>query len=95
MNLKQTDIHTQLDRKSCPSADTAPDLAAVVREGLELKGGWREAIAVIEDYTGDRAVLRNMVAAVDQLDEWAKKARVALEMAEEGRIANFALSHHP
>ena len=51
----------------------------VLRNGLQLKGGWREAIVELEDHCSEPVRLKNMVAAADQLDEWATQARAAIE----------------
>lgn len=34
--------------------------------------GWREAIGLLEDHTADQIKLKNMVAAMDQIDETAE-----------------------
>lgn len=31
-------------------------------------GGWREAIGLLEDYCADPVKLKNMIAAIDQID---------------------------
>jgi hypothetical protein len=58
------------------------DLLAALKDGLSLKGGWREAIVELEDHCSERVRLRNMVAAADQLDRWADTARAAIARAE-------------
>lgn len=65
-------------------AAAAPDLLAALQEGLHLKGGWREAIVELEDHCSEPVRLKNMLAAADQLDAWAAKARAALAKASEG-----------
>jgi hypothetical protein len=61
-----------------------PDLLAALKRGLSLAGGWREAITLLEDYCAEPVRLKNMVAAADQLDDWAQQARAALAKAREG-----------
>src|ERR1700744_1097907 len=46
---------------------------------LHLIGGWREAIAILEDHTSDLVKLKNMTAALDQIDEWVPNAKMAVE----------------
>lgn len=53
-------------------------LREALEKGLALKGGWREAIVELEDHCSEPVRLRNMLAAADQLDDWAKEARAAL-----------------
>lgn len=60
----------------------APDLLAVVIDGLFLKGGWREAIVELEDWCSEPVRLKNMLAAADQLDRWAQDARAAIIKTE-------------
>lgn len=57
---------------------TLPALVKVVKLGLALKGGWREAIVELEDHCSEPVRLRNMIAAADQLDDWATQARAVL-----------------
>lgn len=45
---------------------------------LALKGGWREAITMLEDYCSDPVRLKNMMAAADQLDNWSKSVGQSL-----------------
>lgn len=52
-------------------------LSEILIAGLQFKGGWREAIVELEDFCGEEVRIRNMVAAADQLDEWAARARAA------------------
>lgn len=51
------------------------DLLALCRDALSLVDGWREAIAELEDYCGEPTRLKNMIAALDQIDIWKHKAR--------------------
>ena len=53
----------------------------LINEALRLKGGWREAIVELEDHCSEPVRLRNMLAAADQLDEWATKSSAALSRA--------------
>jgi hypothetical protein len=66
----------------------APEMFAALERGLSLAGGWREAITLLEDYCAGSPLgavrLKNMVAAADQLDDWAQQARAALAKAREG-----------
>jgi len=66
------------------SVDHTKLLAGVIKRGLELKGGWREAIVELEDHCSEPVRLNNMIAAADQLDGWAKDARQALTQIEDG-----------
>ncbi len=50
------------------------ELKEIILEGLQLSGGWREAIAELEDHCSEPVRLKNMMAALDGLDEWRKKA---------------------
>lgn len=59
-----------------------PELLATLKDGLSLAGGWREAIVELEDWCHERVRLKNMLAAADQLDRWAKAARDAIDKAE-------------
>lgn len=59
----------------------SPDLAELVTEALQLKGGWREAIAELEDFCSEPVRLKNMLAALNQLDVWAKKATEVIKKA--------------
>ena len=63
-------------------ANAYPRLIALLTEALQLKGGWREAIALTEDLTANPVYLKNMMAAIDQIDEWSKFARAALAEAD-------------
>lgn len=60
-------------------------LKAVVRDGLSLAGGWREAIVELEDFCSEPVRLKNMLAAADQLDRWIKQARAALGQDDPNR----------
>ena len=58
-------------------ADANDKLREACEDGLQLSGGWREAIASMEVF-GDPVRLKNMTAALNQLDEWRKQVRRAL-----------------
>lgn len=64
-------------------------LKELVELALQLKPGWREAIVELEDFCSEPVRLKNMVAAADQLDDWAKQAQrllaVHLPVADGGR----------
>ncbi len=83
---QQQDIHDTLARiteqvqRLRASHDALRD---VVKRGLSLKGGWREAIVELEDWCHERVRLKNMLAAADQLDDWADTARQAIAAASE------------
>ena len=50
----------------------------LMHEALQRKGGWREAIVELEDHCSEPVRLKNMLAAADQLDDFASKARALL-----------------
>lgn len=50
----------------------ASDIA--VADALKLIGGWREAIAELEDFCHESVRLKNMMAALDQIDAWKELA---------------------
>jgi hypothetical protein len=58
------------------------DLLAVCQQAAPLIGGWREAIALLEDFTAQPMPLKNMLAALDQLDDWTKMLRAAIDKTE-------------
>jgi hypothetical protein len=60
------------------------ELLAALKDGLSLKGGWREAIVELEDFCSERVRLKNMLAAADQLDRWADAARAVIAKTEGG-----------
>jgi hypothetical protein len=60
----------------------APDLLAAAEHGLSLAGGWREAIGEIEDWCSEPVRLKNMLAAIHQIDGWAAQARAAIVKAK-------------
>lgn len=62
-------------KKVQEGADRIEALEAIIGEALRFKGGWREAIVELEDHCSDPVRLKNMLAAADQLDAWATKAR--------------------
>ncbi len=49
------------------------ELVAILEDARKFKGGWREAIVELEDHCSERVRLKNMLAATDSLDDWAKK----------------------
>lgn len=59
------------------------DLEKCLGEAMSLKGGWREAITELEDFCSEPVRLKNMIAAADQLDEWAAKAKKLLNPDKE------------
>ena len=59
--------------------ETISKLQEILRAGVHLSGGWREAIVELEDWCHEPVRLRNMLAAADQLDEWKKRAKDALK----------------
>jgi hypothetical protein len=58
-------------------------LKAVLERAVQLSGGWREAIVELEDFCSEPVRLKNMIAAADQLDEWAANAKAALSRGEQ------------
>lgn len=62
-------------------SDSDPQLLSLLNEALRLKGGWREAIVELEDHCSEPVRLKNMIAAADQLDDWAARAQAALSQA--------------
>ncbi len=73
--------HVAEDR-SQKAEDRVTALEDAVEAGLRLKGGWREAIVELEDHCSEPVRLKNMLAAADQLDDWAAQARAALAAPE-------------
>lgn len=63
---------------SSPSRERVEVLEEALTKALRLKGGWREAIVELEDFCSEPVRLRNMIAAADQLDEWAESTRAVL-----------------
>jgi hypothetical protein len=77
---------TEYDGSEWVNAEAFDELEAIVDEALQLKGGWREAIVELEDFCSEPVRLKNMLAAADQLDRWAARARAfALRKKEPGR----------
>lgn len=66
------------DPPSSPSRERVKVLEEALTKALRLKGGWREAIVELEDFCSEPVRLRNMIAAADQLDEWAESTRAVL-----------------
>ena len=62
--------------------EVAPELYAALERGAKWKGAWREAIAELEDFCSEPVRLKNMVAALDALDEWHSEAIAALAKAK-------------
>lgn len=60
-------------------AATIAELVACLRNAVQLKGGWREAIVELEDHCSEPVRLKNMICAADQLDDWSSQARALLE----------------
>ena len=59
----------------------APNLYAALERQIQLLGGWRELICELEDRTGESALCKAILAAVDQIDECKKESRQALAKA--------------
>jgi hypothetical protein len=57
------------------------EFVEIINRALALKGGWREAVVELEDHCSEPVRLKNMMAAADQLDDWAVKARAAIAKA--------------
>jgi hypothetical protein len=73
-----------------PAKAAARELYDVLEMALKLKGGWREAIVELEDHCSEPMRLRNMLAAADQLDAFAEKARAALAKARGATLPKAA-----
>lgn len=58
------------------------ELLTLVREAVQLSGGWREAIVELEDFCSEPVRLKNMLAAADQLDRWSSAARAILKRVD-------------
>jgi hypothetical protein len=69
------------DQAGVPGADNDrgvrnPDAARkLIEAAVRLSGGWREAIGELEDWCHEGVRLKNMVAAIDQLDAWVVLAK--------------------
>lgn len=52
------------------------DSSKIINELRPMLGGWREAISLTEDYCRDATVLKNMTAALNQIDDFKQKIRL-------------------
>jgi len=50
-------------------------MQGLLREVMQLSGGWREAVVELEDHCSNPVRLKNMVAAADQIDGMMIKIR--------------------
>jgi hypothetical protein len=73
-----------------PMKAAAQELYEALEMALKLKGGWREAIVELEDHCSEPVRLRNMLAAVDQLDAFTQKAIAVLAKARGETLAEAA-----
>ena len=60
-------------------------LREIILHGLQLSGGWREAIVELEDHCSEPVRLKNMLAAADGLDAWRKEAYAAFPQPSRDR----------
>lgn len=56
----------------------APDMYELLNSILGNSPGWREAIGLLEDHCADSVKLKNMVAALDQIDDCNKNIKQLL-----------------
>jgi hypothetical protein len=61
---------------------SAPDLYEALKDVAQLIGGWREAIAELEDFCSEPVRLKNMIAALNQCDDMTISIRAALAKAD-------------
>ena len=62
--------------------NAAREMYDALKRCVQLIGGWREAIAELEDFCSEPVRLRNMIVAVDQIDELKPKMVAAISKAE-------------
>jgi hypothetical protein len=79
-------LHVIGPGNSCGCVVGVHEKFEALRNSLEdifhLMPAWREAIAELEDFCSEPVRLKNMVAALDQIDLLYPRARKALQKAE-------------
>jgi len=71
--------HMSDEAKLKPCADVLEDI-------YHLLPGWREAVAELEDFCSEPVRLKNMLAALNQMDDCKAAAKKALEAAWNTRV---------
>jgi hypothetical protein len=73
--VKEAQVHARIIAASV-------DMFHALEDAQRKWAGWREAIALLEDHCGDSVKLKNMIAAIDQLDTFIARAITATNKAK-------------